>query len=159
MIPSSLTRVQWWRTCLDEAQMVDSSTSTAAALAARLSTVNRWCVTGTPFSRGVSDLHGLLYFLRAAPFNEARLWGRAMAEPLIGPGSAAAVALKFVAPLLWRNTKENVKNELSLPRQTTVLKRVGLDGIGRYYYRCVSPRVCDGNAFVCLSSAARRRRN
>ena len=47
VIPSAIARVQWWRVCLDEAQMVDSSTSQPAAMAAMLPAVNRWCVTGT----------------------------------------------------------------------------------------------------------------
>eukprot|EP00038_Savillea_parva_P027858 m.61902 g.61902 ORF g.61902 m.61902 type:complete len:1838 (-) comp8051_c0_seq2:214-5727(-) len=134
VIPSAITRVQWWRVCLDEAQMVDSSTSKPAAMAARLSTINRWCVTGTPFSRGVGDLHGLLFFLGAEPFSDAKLWRSAMASPVVDPITNVPRVLAFIAPLLWRNTKENVQSELPLPRQTTVTKRVGLDGIGRYYY-------------------------
>lgn len=42
VVPTPLTRVRWWRVCLDEAQMVESSTAAAAAMAARLQAVHRW---------------------------------------------------------------------------------------------------------------------
>jgi hypothetical protein len=104
VVPSAIARVQWWRVCLDEAQMVDSSTSQPAAMAARLPAVNRWCVTGTPFSRGVSDLHGLLFFLHAAPFSDRWLWEREMASPATHRASGNLEVLRYVlapAATLW----------------------------------------------------------
>jgi len=47
-LPSPLTCVQWWRVCLDEAQMVECTTTRSAEMALRLSAINRWCITGTP---------------------------------------------------------------------------------------------------------------
>ena len=34
-------------------------------MALKLNTVHRWCVTGTPISRGLEDLYGLFTFLRS----------------------------------------------------------------------------------------------
>ena len=51
-IPSPLVSLRWWRLALDEAQMVESSSAKAALMAANIAAVNRWAVTGTPFSRG-----------------------------------------------------------------------------------------------------------
>ncbi len=63
--PSPLAAVRWWRVCLDEAQMVESSTAAAAKMALRLHTVHRWCVSGTPIWKGqLDDLYGLLVFLQ-----------------------------------------------------------------------------------------------
>jgi hypothetical protein len=47
-IPSPIVAVEWWRICLDEAQMVECTTTRTAEMALRLSAVNKWCVTGTP---------------------------------------------------------------------------------------------------------------
>lgn len=66
VLPTPLTRLTWWRVILDEAQMVESA-SKAAEMAASLRMVNRWCVTGTPISGGVSDIYGLVRFLQARP--------------------------------------------------------------------------------------------
>ena len=64
VIPTPLTRLRWWRVCLDEAQMVESSNAGATAMAAQLQAVHRWAVTGTPLSQDARDLQGLLKFLQ-----------------------------------------------------------------------------------------------
>ena len=40
--------------------MVESSTAKAAEMALKLDAQHRWAVTGTPLSRGLEDLFGLL---------------------------------------------------------------------------------------------------
>lgn len=64
---SPLLFVQWWRLCLDEAQMVEGSTCRAAEMAKKFSSVNKWAVTGTPIQKAVNGecCYSMLYFLRA----------------------------------------------------------------------------------------------
>lgn len=81
VIPTPLTRLCWWRVCLDEAQMVETSTAKAAEMAGKLPARHRWCITGTPLSRGLEDLFGLLYFLRAAPLHDKFWWARVCQRP------------------------------------------------------------------------------
>ena len=65
VFPTPLTRLTWWRVIVDEAQMIEGASSKAAVMANQLRMVNRWCVTGTPISKGLEDIFGLVLFLQA----------------------------------------------------------------------------------------------
>jgi E3 ubiquitin-protein ligase SHPRH len=67
--------------CLDEAQMVEGSTTKSTEMALLLDAQNRWCVTGTPIQRGLDDLFGLLRFLKAKPFDECQVWNQVLRHP------------------------------------------------------------------------------
>ena len=73
--------------------MVETSTAKAAEMAGKLAARHRWCITGTPLSRGLEDLFGLLYFLRAAPLHDKFWWARVCQRPYEA-GSKAGVALR-----------------------------------------------------------------
>jgi len=146
VVPTPLTRLCWWRVCMDEAQMVEGgrsgSVAAAAAMALKLQTHHRWCVTGTPVSRGVDDLYGLLLFLGARPFCERGWWGRVISEPY-QDGSAAAVGrlMHFLRPgdsgrgLLWRTQKKDVRAELGLKPQTFLTERLSLSAVESHFYK------------------------
>ncbi|KAL4166838.1 hypothetical protein KRP22_014090 [Phytophthora ramorum] len=68
-VSSPLVALNFWRVCMDEAQVGVENTRLQAALTlSRLSASNRWVVTGTPFSSRVSELFGYLRFLRIPPY-------------------------------------------------------------------------------------------
>ena len=43
-MPSPLTSIQWWRICLDEAQMIESTQAKTAEMALRLKLTYNFCV-------------------------------------------------------------------------------------------------------------------
>lgn len=47
-LPCPMMLIEWWRVCLDEAQMVENVNWSFSKMACMLPAVNRWCVTGTP---------------------------------------------------------------------------------------------------------------
>ncbi|KAB2596410.1 E3 ubiquitin-protein ligase SHPRH-like [Pyrus ussuriensis x Pyrus communis] len=51
VVPTVLTRIFWWRVCLDEAQMVENNAAAATERAMQLYAKHRWCITGTPIQR------------------------------------------------------------------------------------------------------------
>lgn len=75
-LPSPLLMIDWWRVCLDEAQMVETSNNQAARMVKLLPATHRWAVTGTPLEKSIHDLYGLLYFLGCEPFDNHQKWSR-----------------------------------------------------------------------------------
>lgn len=64
---SILHEISWFRIILDEAHLIkDRSTSTAHACFA-LTSLNKWCLTGTPLQNRVGELYSLVRFLRLDP--------------------------------------------------------------------------------------------
>ena len=41
VLPTPLTRLRWWRICLDEAQMVENTTAKGASLAVQIQAQHR----------------------------------------------------------------------------------------------------------------------
>ena len=63
-----LQKVVWHRIVLDECQEIKVATTGIAAMCAKLSSLRRWMVSGTPLCSKLEDLHGELNFLRVWPF-------------------------------------------------------------------------------------------
>lgn len=136
---SPLVQIQWWRICLDEAQMVESGVTAAARVACRLPRIHSWAVSGTPLKKNVQDLHGLLIFLRYSPFNGPngeRLWRRLidLDKPLFR---------SIFKCMALRHTKLHVRDELHLPPQKRVVVTVPFTTIEQQHYSSLFTEMCD----------------
>lgn len=136
VVPTPLTRIHWWRLCLDEAQMVESNAAAATEMAMRLSAKNLWCVTGTPIQRSLEDMYGLLRFLRAEPFSDRRWWNEVIKNPY-ERGNIGAIQFThdIFRHLMWRSTKIQVSDELNLPPQEERLTLLTFSPIEAQFYR------------------------
>ncbi|KAI0211430.1 E3 ubiquitin-protein ligase SHPRH [Lamellibrachia satsuma] len=132
-VPSPIIAVEWWRICLDEAQMVECVTTKTAEMALRLSAVNRWCVTGTPIQRDIDDLYGLMLFLGVEPYWIRRWWSRILYEPYRHGKRDALEAV--VMKVLWRTAKKDVLDQLSLPAQTEDIHWLTFSPVEEHFYR------------------------
>uniref|UniRef100_A0A914WSU3 Helicase ATP-binding domain-containing protein n=1 Tax=Plectus sambesii TaxID=2011161 RepID=A0A914WSU3_9BILA len=141
--PSPLTAVNFWRICLDEAQMVESSSSQAAAMCLELNAVNRWCVTGTPIHKSIGELHGLITFLGVEPYYVKAWWERMIWLPYINKDWTPL--LDLMARILWRNTKADVHDQLNIPAQLERTTWLQFSPIEEQFYRQTAD-VCSVNA-------------
>jgi len=64
---SLLHAFSWWRVILDEAHFIKSRSSQTAASAFALTSIHRWCLSGTPLQNRVGELYSLIRFLRIDP--------------------------------------------------------------------------------------------
>ncbi|RDX63983.1 E3 ubiquitin-protein ligase SHPRH, partial [Mucuna pruriens] len=136
VIPTLLTRIYWWRVCLDEAQMVESNATAATEMALRLHSKYRWCITGTPIQRKLDDLYGLLRFLKASPFDKFRWWTDVIRDPYEkGDVGAMEFTHKIFKQIMWRSSKEHVADELDLPSQEECLSWLTLSPVEEHFYQ------------------------
>ncbi|XP_019909524.2 E3 ubiquitin-protein ligase SHPRH isoform X2 [Esox lucius] len=146
-VPSPLVAVEWWRICLDEAQMVECTTAKAAEMALRLSSVNRWCVSGTPVQRGLEDLYGLVLFLGFDPYWVKYWWDQLLYRPYRRGNTEPLYNL--VGQLLWRSAKKDVIDQIQIPPQTEEVHWLHFSPVeGHFYHR--QHEVCSQDALVKL---------
>ncbi|CAI9091902.1 OLC1v1027013C1 [Oldenlandia corymbosa var. corymbosa] len=136
VVPTLLTRILWWRICLDEAQMVESNAAAATEMALRLHGTHRWCITGTPMQRKLDDLYGLLKFLRASPFDAFRWWAEVIRDPYeAGDPGAIEFTHSFLKKIMWRSSKLHVAEELQIPAQEECVSWLTLSPIEEHFYQ------------------------
>ncbi|NXY69191.1 SHPRH ligase, partial [Glareola pratincola] len=131
-IPSPLVAVEWWRICLDEAQMVECTTAKAAEMALRLSGINRWCVSGTPVQRGLEDLYGLVLFLGVDPYWVKHWWDQLLYRPYCRKNPRPLYSL--IAKLMWRSAKKDVIDQIQIPPQTENVHWLHFSPVERHFY-------------------------
>ncbi|KAJ4301168.1 hypothetical protein N0V90_003258 [Kalmusia sp. IMI 367209] len=131
---SPLVDISWWRVCLDEAQMVESGVSQAAKVAQIIPRCNAWAISGTPVRKSVSDLLGLLVFLRCEPFASTKdLFTR------LSKTSFQAI----IDRIALRHTKDQIRKDLDIPPQKRVVITVPFTDIEEEYYRDMYRQMCE----------------
>nr|XP_045617516.1 E3 ubiquitin-protein ligase SHPRH-like [Procambarus clarkii]XP_045617517.1 E3 ubiquitin-protein ligase SHPRH-like [Procambarus clarkii] len=131
--PSPLPCVEWWRVCLDEAQMVECTTNKTAEMALRLAATNRWCVTGTPVQKTVNELQGLLMFLGVDPYWVAQWWNRCLFLPYCH--GVKEQLHNLVAQYMWRNAKKDVIHQIDIPQQVEEVHWLSFTRVEEHFYQ------------------------
>jgi len=71
---SLLFTTLWERIVLDEAHRIAERNSKTSKSISQLRGFNRWCLTGTPYKNGLSDIVALCKFLKIQPYSKATWW-------------------------------------------------------------------------------------
>lgn len=108
---SPLMKIQFWRVVLDEVQMVRSSVSNAAQVAKLIPRVHAWGVTGTPVTKELQDLQGILNFLRLEPWATG---DNAWSQLVRSPGDF----MTLFSDIAIRHTTAMVEDDIQLPPQS-----------------------------------------
>ncbi|KAE8324158.1 proteasome stabiliser-domain-containing protein [Aspergillus sergii] len=139
-----LVRISWWRVCIDEAQMIESGVSNAARVARLIPRQNAWAVTGTPLRKDISDLLGLLLFLRYEPYCGV-IWHRLC-------GSFRTELASIVRMIALRHSKVHIRNELHIPPQKRIVITVPFTAVEEQRYGQLFEEMC-GACGLDLSGA------
>lgn len=132
-----LLRIDWWRVCLDEAQMVEHGVSNAATVARLIPRHNAWAVTGTPIRKDMRDLYGLLLFLHYEPFcGQIATWDRLC-------GRFQSVLADIINTITLRHSKDHVRSELDLPPQKRFVITIPFTAVEEQHYSQLFEQMCE----------------
>ena len=105
-IPSPLLKMPWFRvvlgmvclfkkrlTVLDEAQTINTVSSSNFSSCYALETERRWALSGTPIQNKVDDLFSFFKFLRVPIFGEQSNWNKMISFPFLNHDKSALVRL------------------------------------------------------------------
>lgn len=126
---SPMMQLNWWRVCLDEAQMIESGVSRAAEVAKLVPRIHAWGITGTPVKNAVQDLRGLLIFLRYQPYNFASHSWKDLTTKY------KTVFRQLFNRLALRHTKAMVRDEINLPRQDRFVITMPFAAVEEQHYQ------------------------
>ncbi|KAF5299240.1 hypothetical protein FQA39_LY02413 [Lamprigera yunnana] len=129
-----LALINWWRLCLDEAQTVETPTAMISTMAKKLYAHHRWAVTGTPISRDISALYGLVDYLQIEPYNELVTWNYLLYYPYLSGNKEPMY--NFLAQIMWRSSKSDVVSQINIPSQTVNEYFIEFSAVEKYYYQC-----------------------
>ena len=126
---SPLVQIQWWRLCLDEAQMIENGYSAAAEVARSIPRDNAWAITGTPVKSTINDLYGLLLFLGYQPYYSYQYIWDALIQ------KHKSLFQDLFNNISVRHTKHTVRKELLIPPQQRFVVTMPFTAVEEQHYQ------------------------
>lgn len=133
-----LSRVNWFRVVLDEAQSVKNHRTRAAQACWGLRAKRRWCLSGTPIQNAVDDLYSYFRFLRFEPFTVYKTFCSRIKVPIKESPSKGYPKLQAILKMIMlRRTKGTLLDGepiINLPPKSVELKKVEFSKEERDFY-------------------------
>ncbi|XP_066137838.1 E3 ubiquitin-protein ligase SHPRH isoform X1 [Euwallacea fornicatus] len=130
---SPLVRMRWWRLCLDEAQTVETPRRLVSLMAGKIPAIHRWAVTGTPMTKGLSDIFGLIDYLQMQPYSDFNTWNHILYNPFVS--GVTEPMYDFLSKVLWRTSKNSVLNQINIPPQSTEMHVLEFSAVEKFFYQ------------------------
>lgn len=128
---------KWHVVAMDEAQALKNSRALARRVLARLPSVQRIALTGTPMENHLGEVWSLVDLLHPGLLGPEARFARQVRQPVERSGSAALRGRlsSALAPFLLRRTKEQVASDL--PGKTEIVEFVEFEDDQRALYESV----------------------
>ncbi|KAK9463406.1 SNF2 family N-terminal domain-containing protein [Lipomyces oligophaga] len=146
---SPLVQLEFWRVMLDEVQLVETGVSNAALVARLVPRFHAWGISGTPIRNELSDLSGLLQFLRYVPYtqgHQAKVWERLYKD--------REAFCQFFTQISLRHTKDMVKDSIALPPQRRIVLTIPFTTVEENNYRHLFQEFLDDCGFTPTGAPA-----
>jgi len=150
--------VRWGRIILDESHEMKTILTSTTRAVCRLYAPFRWCVSATPWPRGMAHVSSMLAFMGVTPFDEAPSLGAYSAAQLILRNHSAANPSLFCHVLtdmtLWQ-TKRHVRLSLPPVTEQTIVCKNTFESIYTHLLDVVRARVAEDDADSTINSRTR----
>jgi SWI/SNF-related matrix-associated actin-dependent regulator of chromatin subfamily A3 len=123
---SALHDIAWYRTVLDEAHIIRHRQTTFYEACMKLSSSNRWCLTGTPIQNTLDDLGALFTYLKIRPFDNILTYRCYVTIPFDEHRSRRAAAADRLRTLMDSFCLRRTRHSVEFPQQTENLRRLDL---------------------------------
>ncbi|KAL8788591.1 MAG: hypothetical protein Q9195_007235 [Heterodermia aff. obscurata] len=134
----SLHTCEWHRVVLDEAHVIRNAASKRHHAIFTLKAKHRWCLTGSPVFNRVHDLHALLKFLKAYPFDNTSYFNSHITNLLKTSEKKALENLKTLFNCVaLRRTKSAVTDQLQLTPRIDRIQEVKFSSEERSLYETI----------------------
>ncbi|ORX98845.1 hypothetical protein K493DRAFT_257864 [Basidiobolus meristosporus CBS 931.73] len=156
-----LYQMKWYRVVLDEAQTIKNKSTRSAQGCSSLSSVKRWCLTGTPIQNNVDELYSLLNFLKVKPYLHYPTFCDQITRPLQqGREQTAIKRLQVILKaIMLRRTKTTMiegKPLLNLPERRVDICTIPFSPRERLFYEKLENKMQDRFKDILQQGGANR---
>mmetsp|Transcript_22890 Transcript_22890/g.52815 ORF Transcript_22890/g.52815 Transcript_22890/m.52815 type:complete len:1079 (-) Transcript_22890:1998-5234(-) len=147
----------FWRVVLDEAQLVENTSSQAALMCSQLWRRHAWVATGTPINAKMGELHGLLTFLGLRPFADDLAWERLLHAPYADRTPLALARMRtLLRAVMLRRSKADpaIQAQIRVPPVRWSTRELSLNRTERAAYRVAHKQLRESHAHYARVAAA-----